>query len=80
MVVVLPAPLGPRKPEDLTRLDPKTHVVDRRERAVSLRDVLNLNHEVTPSSLYVLWGRPTYLLTTADRTTVGRRGQEDQLL
>jgi len=43
MVVVLPAPFGPRKPR-ISPLSTRNDVVDRGDAAVLLGEVLNLDH------------------------------------
>ena len=44
MVVVLPAPFGPRKPDDLALADREGDSADRVDRAEALRDVAHLEH------------------------------------
>ncbi len=44
MVVVLPAPLGPRKPRISPFFHAKRDAIDRGETAIALGEVLHLNH------------------------------------
>ena len=44
-MVVLPAPFGPKKAENLAAFDAKADVVDGGDPAVLFGEVLNLNHE-----------------------------------
>src|SRR4029453_19010653 len=47
MVVVLPAPLGPRNPVTLPRVDRDGQVVDRHPLAVALDEAVRLDHELS---------------------------------
>ena len=49
MVVVLPAPLAPRKPKISPRSDRKRHMVDGREIAEADREILGLDARVVGS-------------------------------
>ena len=48
IVVVFPAPFGPEEAEDLAPLDAERDVVDGRDAAVALREVLDLDHVMSP--------------------------------
>ena len=44
IVVVLPAPFGPREPHDFTFADFKIQILDRRLAGVTFGEIFDLNH------------------------------------